>query len=204
MLMKYCPKCGKSVADDVKFCPSCGEALATAASAPSQQPSHAKKKTTGKLLFTATRSIWYYKWRCAAGILISLIGLLLCICVCAVGSMIGLVFLLGPVIGALMLIFSALAAHAYRIQIYDDHIIVREGLINVKERRSVLTPIVGVSVSQSLWGKLCNYGNVHIDKQGKGWDISSEYISHPAEFKSFLEKMMSSTDYSSINYVMNN
>lgn len=38
--MKFCPKCGSKLAEDVKFCPSCGNAVAVAAAPeqPAQQP----------------------------------------------------------------------------------------------------------------------------------------------------------------------
>lgn len=162
------------------------------------------EKTTGKLLYTARRSAWHYKGACAIAALLVLVGILLAIIFFVGGSLAGLVGLALIAVGVVVIVLSVLVAHAYRIEIYDDHILVHEGLLNVRERRSILTPIVGTSVSQSLWGRFFHYGDVKIDKQGSGWDISTDDISKPEEFKRFLESLMNSTDYSSIHYVMNN
>lgn len=90
------------------------------------------------------------------------------------------------------------------IRIYEKSITTRRGIFNVKETRSVMTPVIGVSVEQSFNGKLFNYGNVVIDKMGQGWDIDCTYIKKPKEFKEFLQSLMDNNDMSNVTMVMGN
>lgn len=104
----------------------------------------------------------------------------------------------------LVIVLTVVEASKSEIRIYEKSITTRRGLINVKETRSVMTPIVGVSVEQSFNGKLFNYGNVVIDKMGKGWDIDCTYIKKPEEFKNFLQTLMDSNDMNNVTMVMGN
>ena len=76
------------------------------------------------------------------------------------------------------------------IEFYDQRVIQKSGILAKKERQSVLTNIVSVSVNQSLWGGIFNYGDVQVDLIGK-WDIDTRGISRPHELKNFLEKYLS-------------
>ena len=103
------------------------------------------------------------------------------------------------VIDIVALILVAVASKHYELKFYDDKIIERYGVLSTHENQSVLTPILGVSISQSFWGRIFNYGDVHIDKVGKKWDISTSYIKEPQKFKAFLENYITNTDYNKVN-----
>ncbi len=75
-----------------------------------------------------------------------------------------------------------------RIEFYDQRVIQKSGIFTKKERQSVLTNIVSVSVNQSLLGGIFNFGDVQIDLIGS-WDIDTEGISRPHELKTFWKSI---------------
>ncbi len=106
----------------------------------------------------------------------------------------GVVLLLVAAVLAIIGCLRILSAMFNKIIFYDNKVVERKGIINTKEKSSILTGIVGVSVEQSLFGKLFNYGDIVIDKVGKGWDISTEHIAKPYEFKKYLETIIDKTE----------
>ena len=92
------------------------------------------------------------------------------------------------VIPLLVLIVRIIATKKFAIEFYDDKIIVREGWLNTRTKQMVFMGVTAVSVNQSLWGKLCNYGDVMIDCVGK-WDVRlTTYIKNPKELESYLQQ----------------
>lgn len=73
-----------------------------------------------------------------------------------------------------------------RIEFYDDKVVVKSGVLPKKERKSVFTGVLSVSVEQSLWGGLFHYGNVNVDVMGK-WDVNLEGVYKPKELEAYLE-----------------
>lgn len=71
------------------------------------------------------------------------------------------------------------------IEFYQDKIIVKSGWLSKHERQSVFIGVYSVSVDQSLWGRICNYGDVKVDVPDK-WDIDTEYIAKPNTLKEYL------------------
>ena len=64
----------------------------------------------------------------------------------------------------------------------------REGWLNTRTKQMVFMGVTSVSVNQSLWGKLCNYGDVMIDCVGK-WDVRlTTYIKNPKELEAYLQQ----------------
>ncbi len=98
--------------------------------------------------------------------------------------------LAGIFLAAIAGCLKIIAAKFDKIIFYDSKVVERKGIINTKEKSSLLTGIIGVSVEQNLFGKIFNYGNVIIDKVGKGWDISTSCISRPNELKRYIEKLI--------------
>lgn len=94
------------------------------------------------------------------------------------------------IIPIFVVIFKMIALRCEKIEFYDQRVIQKSGILAKKERQSVLTNIVSVSVNQSLWGGIFNYGDVQVDLIGK-WDIDTHGISRPHELKNFLEKYLS-------------
>ena len=82
-----------------------------------------------------------------------------------------------------------LRIYAYKketITFYKDKIVVKKGLINVSEKTFAFTGVFSVDVSQSLSGRLFNYGNLDIDFVGRN-DINTKYIKDPIGLKNYLE-----------------
>ena len=94
------------------------------------------------------------------------------------------------IIPIFVIIFKMISLKCESIEFYDQRVIQKSGILAKKERQSVLTNIVSVSVNQSLWGGIFNYGDVQVDLIGK-WDIDTRGISRPHELKNFLEKYLS-------------
>ena len=80
-------------------------------------------------------------------------------------------------------------AATYRLEFYSDKIIVRSGLIATKEKRIVLTPVMGVRINYSLLGRLFNYGDIFIDTVGR-WDIDTSGIKRPDKLRDYLETLI--------------
>lgn len=76
------------------------------------------------------------------------------------------------------------------IEFYDGYVVKRSGVIARKEKRSTITGIVGVSMSQTIFGRMCNYGDVMIDFVGKSWDISTKGIANAKGLKEYLEPLI--------------
>lgn len=159
-----------------------------------------------KLLYVAKKSAWAHRYR-----------LFFSIALAALFIIIGIAFVTDPegarlavaafviaLVFVLVIVFTVIEASRCEIRIYEKSIVTRKGILNVKETRAVMTPIVGVSVEQSFNGRIYNYGNVRIDKIGKGWDIDSTYIKKPEQFKNFLQTLMDKEDTSNITMVMGN
>ncbi len=72
------------------------------------------------------------------------------------------------------------------IEFYDDHIIHRKGILSKTENRSVFTGVFNVSISQSLWQRICGFGDLSVDAPGK-WDINTKGIANPNGLKNYLE-----------------
>ncbi len=72
------------------------------------------------------------------------------------------------------------------IEFYDDYVVKKSGVLSKKEKRVALIGVVGVSVSQTIWGRICNYGDVCIDVVGK-WDVNTSQLAKPNGLKNYLE-----------------
>lgn len=107
------------------------------------------------------------------------------------GRIIFCVLLCWLIIPVFIAIRYVIKAATYRLEFYRDKIIVRSGLIATKEKRIVLTPVMGVRINYSLLGRIFNYGDVFIDTVGR-WDIDTSGIKRPEELRAFLESLIDS------------
>ena len=82
------------------------------------------------------------------------------------------------------------------IEFYDGYIIQKSGVLSKKEKRSVFPKVAAVSINQSLFGRMFNYGDVNVDVIGQ-WDVNLSGIAKPHELKKYLEDKM--VDANSIN-----
>lgn len=208
----YCFNCGEKLNDDARFCHKCG------ATQNDDSKSHsdnnvaqsnnavAQDKVTEKLLYTAKASAWMYSGKIITLIVLTILSLLFGV----VGITDKEIFVFGVICIVLAVLYIAiivmyvLASKAYRIEIYNTKIITYKGVVNKQQKRSVMTPIIGVSLNQSLNGQIWNYGHFKIDKVGNGWDINSKYIKNPKQFKEFLDGMIDPTALNKVQMFMGN
>jgi len=87
-------------------------------------------------------------------------------------------------------IVRILQAKSYSIEFYDEKMIVRSGVLNKSERQSVFAGVYAVSINQSLWGRMFNFGDIMVDCPGK-WDVSTSGIKNPKALKAYLETKIS-------------
>lgn len=153
---------------------------------------------TDKLLYTAKKSAWQYVGK-RGGLLVLDILILAILIVFAIESpliWVGVALLL--IINAIVIACAVIYARNYELRFYGNKVVEKYGIFSTHEKSSVLTPILGVSISQSFWGKIFNYGSIDIDVVGKKWDITTTHIKAPYEFKEFLEKFIDNTDYDKV------
>lgn len=95
-----------------------------------------------------------------------------------------LCFLILPII---VQIFRTITVKKYRVEFYNDKIIVKSGWLNTQTRQMVFMGVTAVSVHQTLWGKLFGYGDVVVDCVGK-WDVATTtYIKDPDKLEAYLQ-----------------
>lgn len=155
-----------------------------------------EKNTSGnKLLYVAKKSAWKHRFRMILSIVLTALFALAGVAfvtdpesteIAVVSFVIALIFLL-------VIVFTVIEASKSEIRIYEKSITTRRGIFNVKETRSVMTPVIGVSVEQSFNGKLFNYGNIVIDKMEKA-GISTALISrNPKNSKNSFSRSWTTT-----------
>lgn len=83
-------------------------------------------------------------------------------------------------------IYRILAAKNDVIEFYDDKVVCKSGILNKKEDQTVFAGVYAVSLEQSLFGRIFNYGNISVDCPGK-WDIDTEGVKDPVALKKYLE-----------------
>ena len=91
------------------------------------------------------------------------------------------------IIPLIVLIFRIIAVKKFRLEFYEDKIIIKTGWLNTKKKQMVFMGVTSVSTEQSLWGKIFGYGTVLVDCVGK-WDVrTTEYIQKPNELEEYLQ-----------------
>ena len=101
------------------------------------------------------------------------------------------------VIPLIVQIVRIVSAKCYSIEFYDNKIVVKSGVLNKKEKQSVFGGVYSVSVSQSLVGRIFDYGNIEVDCPGK-WDVNTNGILDPLKLKEYLEKYITTNGMTNI------
>ena len=91
------------------------------------------------------------------------------------------------IIPLIIMIVDIIRNKKYKIEFYDNYIIQKSGILNTKEKKSVFAGVCSVSVSQSIWGRICNYGDVKVDVVGQRWSIDTCGISRPNALKEYID-----------------
>ena len=101
------------------------------------------------------------------------------------------------VIPLIIQIARILSAKYYSIEFYDDKIVIKSGVLSKQEKQSVFAGVYSVSISQSFFGRIFNYGSVTVDCPGK-WDVDTEGIKDPSALKKYLENYITSSGMTNI------
>lgn len=70
------------------------------------------------------------------------------------------------VISAIVAVFIVISIKTYKAYFYKDHIVVKGGFIARWEKQMPLTPIVGVHMDQSIFGRIFDYASFTVEKVG--------------------------------------
>lgn len=91
------------------------------------------------------------------------------------------------VIPLIIMIIKIINIKDESISFYNNKVVQRYGIFSKNEKTTIMTPVLSVTVKQSFWGRICNYGTVYIDVVGK-WDIQMRGIKRPWQAKEYLER----------------
>ena len=109
-----------------------------------------------------------------------------------------LFFLIVPLI---IMIIKIINIKDETVSFYQNKVIIKSGIFSKHERTTILTPVLSVTVKQTFWGRIFNYGNIYVDVVGK-WDIDMHGVKDPMEAKRFLESFVANGD--SVNPIIMN
>ena len=90
------------------------------------------------------------------------------------------------IIPLIVQIAKTLRAASYSLEFYDNKIVTKWGIFARNEKQCVFAGVRAVTLSQTLKGRIFNYGNVSVDCVGK-WDVDTSNIKNPLDLKRFLE-----------------
>ncbi len=90
------------------------------------------------------------------------------------------------IIPFIIMIVDIIAKKCYTIEFYDDYVIERSGILSKSQKRSAFLGVLGVSVNQSAWQRICGYGDVQVDVSGR-WDVNTNDLANPVGLQRYLE-----------------
>ena len=76
-----------------------------------------------------------------------------------------------------------------KIFFYNNKVVQTSGIFSRYERTNILTQVLSVTVKQTFWGRIFNYGTVYVDVVGK-WDINMSGVKDPLKAKAYLERFV--------------
>ena len=92
------------------------------------------------------------------------------------------------IIPLLIMIYKIITVRREFIEFYDDKIIHKRGIFNVRVDEYAFSGIFSVSVRQDVGGSLFNYGDLTVDAVGSWGGLKLENVKDPQEAKEFLSK----------------
>lgn len=96
-----------------------------------------------------------------------------------------LILLFWLVVPLVMQICKIVLAKRTVIEFYPDKIVTKSGFFNVKRTEARFEGITSVSLQQTFWGRIFNYGTVMVDGANR-WLISSFGIANPKGLVGYL------------------
>lgn len=97
-----------------------------------------------------------------------------------------LFFLVVPLI---IMIIKIINVKDDKIFFYNNKVVQTSGIFSRYERTNILTQVLSVTVKQTFWGRIFNYGTVYVDVVGK-WDINMSGVKDPLKAKAYLERFV--------------
>ncbi len=89
-------------------------------------------------------------------------------------------------------VIAIIKAKNYRVEIDDTTVRISSGVFNKGSNDFAVAGITRMNVNQSLWGRICNYGDVHLSLAG-GTHVTLEGVVAPNEVKNALNKQLQKT-----------
>lgn len=68
---------------------------------------------------------------------------------------------------------------------YEDRIISKHGILSKHVKETSFVGVSAICVDQSLWGRIFNFGDLHIDVVGR-WKVTIKGVKKPMEAREFL------------------
>lgn len=102
------------------------------------------------------------------------------------------------IIPLFVIIVNIIRLKCESIEFYADKVVQRKGIIFKSEKRASFNGVMGISINQSLFGRMFNFGDVHIDIAGR-WDVTTDGIKNPYELQNYLETRLIKTNPTAIN-----
>ena len=90
------------------------------------------------------------------------------------------------------IVIAVIKAKNYRVAIDDTTVRISSGVFNKGSNDFAVAGITKMNVNQSLWGRICNYGDVHLSLAG-GTYVTLEGVISPNEVKNALNKQLQKT-----------
>lgn len=90
------------------------------------------------------------------------------------------------------IVIAVIKAKNYRVEIDDTTVRISSGVFNKGSNDFAVAGITRMNVNQSLWGRICNYGDVHVSLAG-GTYVTLEGVVAPNEVKNALNKHLQKT-----------
>ena len=97
-----------------------------------------------------------------------------------------LFFLIVPLI---IMVIKIINVKDDKISFYNNKVVHTRGIFTKYEKTTVLTRVLSVTVKQTFWGRIFNYGTIYVDVVGK-WDINMTGIKNPSEARQYLERFV--------------
>lgn len=156
-----------------------------------------------EVLYVAKRTMLTSKFMLSIlGLVVGMIILILGFVVMkSVGPYITFLGLVIIVISGILCLCEGLVMRSNTLEFYKTKYVIKSGVINKHEKEVLLTNLLSVSLSQTLSGRLLDYGTVKINLIGKH-DISLSGVKHPHELKKYIEGLLNKTDVNSLNQII--
>ena len=82
-------------------------------------------------------------------------------------------------------LWKAIRAKVFRLGVYENRMVIKEGILETGETQRFFVGITEVSVDESFFDKIINTGTVRITCPGN-FNLLEHYIVEPEKFKNFL------------------